>query len=181
MPHTRISSFRLRGCVLILHQGMTPLNKTAHSSVKLLHSAPHLTILFRLTHTQVQSTFAIVVDSRFKRVGAVRLYLCPYRTPWIEPRCTVVNMSGPLVALSQPCFGDVARRNLGPSKSQLRPMPPPYAIENVLSNLTAPGSWYVLVWLPQTTPCVVLDADSPKPTQLSCDWLPGNSFNVSKP
>jgi hypothetical protein len=63
-------------------------------------------------------------------------------TPWIEPRCTVRNVTGKYVNLKQPCFSDLAQRNLGPSKHQLRPTPPPAYIENVLSNLTAPGQWY---------------------------------------
>lgn len=41
-------------------------------------------------------------------------------TPWIEPRCTVANITGKLVDLKQPCFGDLAQRNLGPSKGQVR-------------------------------------------------------------
>ena len=44
--------------------------------------------------------------------------------------------------ISQPCFGDLKERNFGPSKHQMRSLPPPAIIENVRSNLTAPGSFY---------------------------------------
>ena len=63
-------------------------------------------------------------------------------TPWIEPRCTVASIAGKQVTLKQPCFSDIAQRNLGPSKAQMRPLPPPAYIENVFANLTAPGQWY---------------------------------------
>ena len=63
-------------------------------------------------------------------------------TPWIEPRCLVGNVSGSLVSVVQPCWGDLKQRNLGPSKQQMRSLPPPAAIENVLGNFTAPGSFY---------------------------------------
>lgn len=63
-------------------------------------------------------------------------------TPWIEPRCTVATITGRHVALKQPCFGDLTQRNLGPSKGQKRPLPPPAFIENVFENLTQPGQWY---------------------------------------
>eukprot|EP01046_Picozoa_sp_COSAG06_P028279 COSAG06_NODE_2538_length_6707_cov_7.401937_4_plen_332_part_00 len=57
-------------------------------------------------------------------------------TPWIEPRCMVSNVSGSHVAVAEPCWGDLKERNFGPSKKQMRALPPPAAIENVLSNFT---------------------------------------------
>ena len=63
-------------------------------------------------------------------------------TPWIEPRCTVDSVAGKVVKLKQPCFGDLAQRNLGPTKQQMRPMVPPAWIENTLANFSTPGTWY---------------------------------------
>jgi hypothetical protein len=57
-------------------------------------------------------------------------------TPWIEPRCMVSNVSGSHVAVAEPCWGDLKERNFGPSKKQMRALPPPAAIENVRSNFT---------------------------------------------
>ena len=63
-------------------------------------------------------------------------------TPWIESRCTVASVDGAMVTVSQPCWGDLAERNFGPSKHQMRSLPPPAWAENVFENLTAPGSFY---------------------------------------
>jgi hypothetical protein len=63
-------------------------------------------------------------------------------TPWIESRCAVAAVHGAMVTVTQPCWGDLAERNFGPSKKQMRSLPPPAWAENVLENLTAAGSFY---------------------------------------
>jgi hypothetical protein len=63
-------------------------------------------------------------------------------TPWIEPRCAVAAVRGSEVEVAQPCWGDLAERNFGPSKRQMRSLPPPAWAENVFENFTAPGSFY---------------------------------------